>query len=247
MPWLVMQLPCWDGTTSAPWPWVRQGQWETSRVVPNVGLATTCDVSDSSNLHPAQKRAAGERLARLALAKVYAKPIIAQGPTPNRLRLAGGKMVVDFDTGGTTISLHGGDWNDVEIAAADGIYHPAQATFAGNTATLTSAAVREPRAIRYGCAPVFTPTLFNADGLPTAPFALWIDEAGSSKSGILNASSPAETTAHPNHETHTHFPHRPTAHAAGRAASRRRPEARGQAQHSRHPHGRHRLGRLPVL
>ncbi len=195
MPWLVMQLPCWDGATSAPWPWVRQGQWETSRVVPNVGLATTCDVSDSSNLHPAQKRAAGERLARLALAKVYAKPIIAQGPTPNRLRLAGGKLVVDFDTGGTTISLHGGDWNDVEIAAADGIYHPAQATFSGNTATLTSAAVREPRAIRYGWRPVFTPTLFNADGLPTAPFALWIDEAGSSKPGILNAPSPAETTS----------------------------------------------------
>jgi sialate O-acetylesterase len=127
------------------------------------------------------------------LATIYGKPIIAQGPTPNGLCLVGGKLVVDFDTGGTTISIKGGSWNDVEIAAADGIYQPAQATVTGNTATLTSAAVREPRAIRYGWRPFFTPTLFNADGLPTAPFALWMDHVGNIRSGVLTTPSPKET------------------------------------------------------
>lgn len=187
MPWLVMQLPCWDGATSAPWPWVRQGQWETSRIVPNVSLTTICDVSDSSNLHPAQKREAGERLARLALAKVYGQRMVSHGPTPTGFRTDGDRLVLNFEADGVDLAVKGGRWNDVEIAGADGIYHPAQATFTGNSATILSAAVKAPRAVRYGWRPVFQPTLFNAAGLPAAPFALWMDSSGSILPGIPTA------------------------------------------------------------
>ena len=187
MPWLVMQLPCWDGATSAPWPWVRQGQWETSRIVPNVGLATTCDVSDSSNLHPAQKRAAGERLARLALAKTYGQPMIGHGPTPTGFRTDGDRLVLNFEADGTDLAVKGDRWNDIEIAGEDGIYHPAQATLTGNAATISTAAVKTPRAVRYGWRPVFEPTLFNAAGLPAAPFSLWMDNTGNVRPGILTA------------------------------------------------------------
>jgi len=193
MPWLVMQLPCWDGATSAPWPWVRQGQWETSRIVPNVSLATTCDVSDSSNLHPAQKREAGERLARLALAKVYGQRMVSHGPTPTGFCTDGDRLVLNFEADGTDLAVKGGRWNDVEIAGADGIYHPAQATFAGNAATILSAAVKAPRAVRYGWRPVFQPTLFNAAGLPAASFALRMDNASNVRPGILTAAMSAES------------------------------------------------------
>jgi sialate O-acetylesterase len=187
MPWLVMQLPCWDGATSAPWPWVRQGQWETSRIVPNASLATTCDLSDSSNLHPAQKRAAGERLARLALAKTYGQPMIGHGPTPTGFRTDGDRLVLNFEVDGTDLAVKGDRWNDIEIAGEDGIYHPAQATLTGNAATISTAAVKTPRAVRYGWSPVFEPTLFNAAGLPAAPFALWMDSTGNVRPGILTA------------------------------------------------------------
>ena len=194
MPWLVMQLPCWDGATSAPWPWVRQGQWETSRRVPNVSLATTCDVSDNSNLHPAQKREAGERLARLALAKTYGQSVVAHGPTPTGFRREGARLVLSFESGGADITVKGDRWNDIEIAGEDGIYHSAQATLMGNAATISSTAVKTPRAIRYGWSPVFQPTLFNAAGLPAAPFALWMDNTGSIRPGILTEAAPSETS-----------------------------------------------------
>lgn len=193
MPWLVMQLPCWGGATSAPWPWVRQGQWETSLILTNVSLATTCDVSDSSNLHPAQKHAAGERLARLALANTYGQRMISHGPTPTGFRTEGGRLVLIFEGDGTDLAVKGGRWDDIEIAGADGIYHPAQATFTGNAATILSAAVKTPRAVRYGWSPVFEPTLFNAAGLPATPFALWMDNTGDIRPGILTAVTRSET------------------------------------------------------
>jgi len=82
---------------------------------------------------------------------------------------------IDFDKGGAAIELKGGLWTDVEIAGLDGVYRPAQATFTGNTATVSSDAVKEPSAVRYGWRPVCTSSLVNTVGLPTAPFALWID------------------------------------------------------------------------
>lgn len=194
MPWLVMQLPCWDGATSVPWPWVRQGQWETSRIVPNVSLATTCDVSDSSNLHPAQKREAGERLARLALAKTYGQSVVAHGPTPTGFHTDGDRLVLSFESGGADITVKGDRWNDIELAGEDGIYHPAQATFTGNAATISTPAVKAPRAVRYGWSPVFEPTLFNAAGLPAPPFALWMDNTGNVRPGILTEAASSETS-----------------------------------------------------
>ena len=189
MPWLVMQLPCWGGTTSGPWPWLRQGQWEVARTLSNVSLATTCDVSDSVSLHPAQKREAGRRLARLALARTYGKSLVAHGPSPKSLRRERASLLIDFDNGGATIELKGGLWTDVELAGLDGVYRPAHATFTGNTATVSSSAVQEPCAVRYGWRPVFTPSLFNTAGLPAAPFALWTDQDGRTRTGILRSTS----------------------------------------------------------
>jgi len=185
MPWLVMQLPCWSGASSEPWPWVRQGQWEVSRNLTNVSITTTADVADSSNLHPAQKREAGERLAQLALANTYAKPVIAQGPSPSNLRCEDGRLLIDFDNGGAAIKLLGDRWNNVEIAGVDGVYHAADASWNGDLAIVISHAVKAPRAIRYGWRPVFTPSLLNSEGLPAVPFAMWVDRNDQVQLGIL--------------------------------------------------------------
>jgi sialate O-acetylesterase len=190
MPWYVMQLPCYAGAESANWPWVRQGQWEAAHTQLNVGLANYCDVADATLLHPPQKLQAGERLARLALAKTYGKAIPCEGPKLKSLRREAASLVAEFDDGGAAITLKGGSWNDVELAGNDGVYHPAKATFKGAIAMITCDVVSVPKAIRYGWRAVFTPSLFNGAGLPAAPFAMLIGNDGKLQPGVVAAGRP---------------------------------------------------------
>jgi len=187
LPWHVMQLPCYAGAESETWPHVRQGQWEAARTLSNVDLAAYCDVADPTLLHPPQKLAAGERLARLALAKTYGKAIPGEGPKLKSLRREATSLVAEFDDGGAAITLKGGVWNDVELAGNDGVYCPAKATFKGNIATVTCDAASQPKAIRYGWRAVFTPSLFNGAGLPAAPFAISIGNDGKLQPGLVTA------------------------------------------------------------
>jgi hypothetical protein len=104
------------------------------------------------------------------------------------------RLVLNFEADGTDLAVKGDRWNDIELAGEDGIYHSAQATLTGNAGTISTAAVKTPRAVRYGWRPVFEPTLFNAAGLPAAPFALWMDNTGNVRPGILTEAASSETS-----------------------------------------------------
>ncbi|HEX4149382.1 MAG TPA: sulfatase-like hydrolase/transferase, partial [Pirellulales bacterium] len=195
MPWYVVQLPCYGGPKGADWPYVRHGQWEVAHTLPNVGLATICDVTDASNLHPPQKLETGQRIAKLALAKTYGKPLPGEGPTVASARREGDELVLKFADGGSPITLRGGAWNDVELAGTDGAYHPAKASFEGDRATVASEAVKVPTALRYGWRTVFTPSLYNEAGLPTAPFAIVVEADGKFRPGLAAAVPAAKASS----------------------------------------------------
>lgn len=150
-----------------------------------MGLASICDVADPTDLHPPQKREAGQRLAGLALANTYGMDLPAEGPSVTRLDQKGANLIVKFDPGAEAMEIRGDTWNDVEIAGADGFYHPGNATLSGNTMTVSAAAVPTPIAVRYGWSQVFVPSLFNTAGLPTAPFAIHLDHEGTLQFGLV--------------------------------------------------------------
>ena len=50
---------------------LREAQLKASTAISNTGMACLMDVGEKHNIHPADKKAAGERLAFLALAKTY--------------------------------------------------------------------------------------------------------------------------------------------------------------------------------
>ena len=56
------------------------------------------------------------------------------------------------------------------MAGADGAFHPARAEIRGKTVVVTSEAVPQPVAVRYGWANVPDGNLFNKAGLPASPF-----------------------------------------------------------------------------
>ena len=176
LPFYFVQLPCWDHGEF--WPWTRQAMLGASRSVPHCAMVVSHDVGDTANLHPPQKRPIGERLAMAALARSYGRVIQCAGPAISEISTDGRKVVMTFDPASGIPRAKDNSWRDVEIAGADGVFHPASASISGNGATAQSELVDPPVSIRYGWRAVFAPTLFNEAGLPGSSFYYVRDSRG---------------------------------------------------------------------
>ncbi len=178
MPFYFVQLPIWGGTTSEFWPWIRQSMLNASLCITNSGMAVTVDVGDPSNLHPANKKPVGERLALWALNNTYNLPCVYSGPLPSGAASEAGGVRVQFNTYGSTLSLPSGTWIDIEAAGIDGIFYPATASVGTSNALISCSQVTTPVMVRYGWKSTFTPTLFNTNGLPASPFCFIYEGTG---------------------------------------------------------------------
>ena len=63
---------------------------------PNTGMAITIDIGDEKNVHPSNKQGVGARLARLALARTYGKPVVESGPVFQSVIAENGALRVKF-------------------------------------------------------------------------------------------------------------------------------------------------------
>ncbi len=166
-----VQLPGWDVLPHAQyWPWSRQAMLNVCQSMSDVGMAVTVDVGESDDIHPPRKKPVGERLADWALAKTYGKPGVYSGPIPIEIKSEQGQLRVCFDTFGSELKIKGDQWNDVEVAGADGLFYPAVSQINKSDATVSCLQVKNPTALRYGWKPYFEPSLFNKEGLPGTPF-----------------------------------------------------------------------------
>ncbi|EDY80791.1 conserved domain protein [Verrucomicrobiia bacterium DG1235] len=139
--------------------------------LPNTGLVTTIDVGDAENIHPGDKAPIAHRFAQLALARAYGQTgFIASSPLYRSTTVVDNSLHLSFDyaDGGLVAAEDG--LVGFEIASENGTFDPATATIDGETLILASESVPEPTQARYAWARVPTPSLFNADGLPVAPF-----------------------------------------------------------------------------
>jgi sialate O-acetylesterase len=174
LPFLFVQLPN-QGTPvkepgSSDWAEIREAQAATLSL-PATGMAVTIDVGDV-DLHPPRKREVGERLARIARARVYGdKKVVDRGPTFTEMKIEGDAAVLRFD------HVDGG-WKTAKserpsgfaIAGADKRFVWADARIDGDKIVVRSASVAAPVAVRYGWADNPACNLFNGEGLPAAPF-----------------------------------------------------------------------------
>lgn len=160
----------------AGWSVIREAQARVAATVPHSGLAISIDIGDKANIHPPNKRPVGERLARLALRDVYGQEVIADGPQYDKYRVEDGKIRISFT------NLHGGlkigEREGIEpgrlvgfaVAGVDRKFVWAEAAIDGDTVLVWSAEVPEPVAVRYGYTQYQDVNLYNAAGLPAAPF-----------------------------------------------------------------------------
>lgn len=153
---------------------VREAQAQVARELPNCALAVTIDLGDAGDIHPLNKEDVGRRLALGALEKVYGKDVVGSGPMHRSVVFRQGKAIVEFDSvGGGLIESKDAKGETIEgfaLAGKDRAWHWAQAQIDGDRVIVSSDAVPDPVALRYGWADNPPASIYNKEGLPAVPF-----------------------------------------------------------------------------
>jgi sialate O-acetylesterase len=180
LPFYFVQLPAFSDTATG---WIRlREEQRRSLDIEHTGMAVTIDLRDS-DIHPANKLDAGDRLARWALAKSYNIDIPFSGPLFKKATIEGSSIRIDFEHVGDGLVIAQKDGLALpeltpdaalahfEIANQAGQWCPAEATINGESVLVHCSAVTSPKAVRYACSGAPTgANLYNRAGLPASPF-----------------------------------------------------------------------------
>lgn len=172
-PFYVVQLANFGGRRPNPsesaWSELREAQAKAVKNTKNTGLAVIIDIGEGADIHPKNKQDVGGRLALLALNRTYKKKVEDSGPTLKSATPTGGALVLKFDHAQGMMLLPA-QHSSFAIAGEDGKFVWATAVLSGDTITLTSPQVPEPKYVRYAWDDDPFVTLVNGAGLPAGPF-----------------------------------------------------------------------------
>lgn len=168
LPFYWVQLAGFGHAAPRDWTGVREQQTR-ALALPATGQAIALDLGDATDIHPHNKQEVGTRLARLALHRTYGQEIVDTGPKLELAEVTGSRVTLRFDT--SSLRAQGDLATAFELAGADGKFHRVdQASITGNTITFATQNVTTPVTVRFAWQDLPTGFLFNADGLPAAPF-----------------------------------------------------------------------------
>ncbi|AHF91796.1 acetylesterase [Opitutaceae bacterium TAV5] len=158
------------------------------------GMAVLTDLGEAGDIHPRNKAEVGRRLSLIALANTYGKMLPFSGPVVASVAVEKDTMRIRFKNTydglivaplpdryrpkslePATLPLRrhapAGELEGFMICGADRRWHWAEARIEGDdSVVVSSASVPEPVAVRYAWADNPTCNLYNAAGLPAAPF-----------------------------------------------------------------------------
>ncbi|MBX3360813.1 MAG: DUF1080 domain-containing protein [Phycisphaeraceae bacterium] len=148
---------------------LRESQ-QKSLVTSNTVMAVTLDIGNPADIHPANKRDVGLRLASIALANTYGQDGIEwSGPIPSGVNARGPELRITFDHA-DGMELRQSAVPQIWIAGEDRKFRPAGARVEGDALVLTHPSVPAPVAVRYAWASSPEAVIFGSAGLPAAPF-----------------------------------------------------------------------------
>ncbi|MDB4584313.1 hypothetical protein N9164_14265 [Draconibacterium sp.] len=157
-----------NGLNSA---YLREAQYNASMALPNMGMACLMDVGEKHNIHPADKEAAGERLAYLALAKTYdMKGFEFSGPKLDNMTVEGSVVKLTFRHAEHGLTAYGKELVNFKVAGENKRFVPATAFITNKGITLFLPSVEKPVAVRYAFDDFVVGELYNNEGLPASSF-----------------------------------------------------------------------------
>lgn len=143
--------------------------------LPGSGVACTIDIGDHSDIHPANKKDVGIRLAHEAMRILYGDAKALPGPRFGAAVSEGAAVRVSFRNVGGGLAVDGGAFGPHlwSVAGEDGRHVWAEAKLLPDNTVLVSApSVPAPRHVRYAyyACPVYANFRRKDDGLPVFPF-----------------------------------------------------------------------------
>lgn len=171
-PFYYVQIAPFDyGPTGLNSAYLREAQLKAVKDGTNMGMACIMDTGEKDNIHPADKKTAGDRLAYLALAKTYGmKGFASEGPVLKEMTVEGSMVKLTFDNAPNGLTSFGKELSNFEVAGANKRFYPATAFITYDGITLFSPVVGEPVAVRYAFKDFVPGDLFNIEGLPASSF-----------------------------------------------------------------------------
>jgi sialate O-acetylesterase len=183
LPFLIVQLPNFGAVptkpTEANWANLRDEQRRAVAADPHAALVVTIDIGEPGELHPANKRDVGARLARAARHVIYGEAITPSGPIAVGAHRDGSSVTVTFkDIDGALATYSAGVAIGFELCGSGaGSCQYAAGTVDGAVVALPVPAsfTSPPSRVRFcwGASPVCN--LSDASGLPAGPFELPIN------------------------------------------------------------------------
>jgi sialate O-acetylesterase len=173
-PFYYCQIAPNDYAGGVPYAFMREAQAKCMKTVPNTGMAVLMDSDCHAKNHPPEKRNAGERLARWALAETYGiKGLPYKSPEPGEVEITGRLVTITVENIGASSGLttYGKDIRNFQVAGINKIFYPGIAAVDGNKIFVFSPQVEKPVAVRY-CFETATETeIFSIDAhLPLSSF-----------------------------------------------------------------------------
>ncbi len=160
---------------------LREQQYLAAQRIPNSALVCTNDLAypyESTQIHPAQKRPVGQRLAYLALNQTYGmKNVWCKSPSFKDMKIVGDTIHIHLNDDYGSINRFEGI-EGFEVAGPDHVFYPAKAThfwqpgggYWDETIQIVCPEVKEPVALRYCFKNFQLGNLKNGAGLPLFPF-----------------------------------------------------------------------------
>jgi len=174
LPFLIVQLPNLGKDPAQPensdWAELRDAE-ASALSLPNTGMAVTIDVGEADNLHPHNKLAVGNRLAKTALNIAYKIDSIHVSPRYKNMQVVGDSIIITFDNNILCKDKYG-YVRGFAIAGSDSAFYWAKAYVKNdNTVVVYNPSIDAPIAVRY----LWSDNpgdidLYNDQGLPVAPF-----------------------------------------------------------------------------
>ncbi|WP_026714926.1 sialate O-acetylesterase [Flavobacterium daejeonense] len=172
LPFFFVQLANYKQQKTEPgdsdWAELREAQFLTLKL-PNTGMAVTTDIGNGEDIHPKNKQDVGDRLANIALAKVYNTKDEYSGPLYKSFKIENNTIVLDFDFN-TNIKAKNGELKGFSIAGADQKFYWAEAKIVNEKVVVYTQSVPNPVSVRYNWADNPNGNLTNISGLPASSF-----------------------------------------------------------------------------
>jgi len=149
---------------------LREAQLE-QLALPHTGMVVAFDVSNG-DMHPPMKRPVGERLARIARARLYGESLLDSGPIFRSSERTDDELVLEFDHAGEGLATSDGEPLRGLFAVEKDVCRPLRARMDGSRLVIAAADVPGSANVVYAWSYHPVGNLVNSAGLPASPFRL---------------------------------------------------------------------------